>query len=70
MECKAVLATLVGECGLNLPRRPKTKQNRHLQLNTSTIFEFQTSDVSRALALRVLLVERVGHGMRRVCDVI
>jgi len=30
VECKAVLATLVDECGLNLPRRPKTKQNRHL----------------------------------------
>ena len=49
MECKAVLATLVDECGLNLPPHPETEQSRYLKLSTSTIFEFQTDDVCRAL---------------------
>ena len=36
------------------------------RLRMSTIFEFQTSDVSRALVLH----ERVAHGMKCVCVVI
>ena len=39
-------------------------------LNTSTSFEFQSSDVSRALALRVGFGQSVAHGTRWECVVI
>ena len=36
-----------------VPGDKLTRQQRPLNLSTSTIFDFQTSDVSRALALHV-----------------
>ena len=42
-----------------------------MRLSTSASFEFQTSDVSRVLALHVgVKVEREAHGMRWVCVLI
>ena len=41
-----------------------------IRLSTNTIFEFQTSDVSRALARHVGFSKEAAHGMRWMCDVI
>ena len=39
-------------------------------MSTSTIFDFQISDVSRVLALHAGFRQRVAHGMKWVRDVI